>query len=69
MVPSIQGYANVNWTAALSQASRSDNYTATGRVLRHEPLLSMFAMPFPLVCSVVAVVSCSRSSHIMVLTK
>lgn len=59
---------DANWTAAFGHAPRSDNFTVTGRMLRHEPILSMFAMPFPLVCSVVAVVSCSRNKHIMVLT-
>jgi hypothetical protein len=58
---------DANWTATFSHASRSDNYTVTGKVLRHQPILSMFAMPFPLVCSVVAVVACSRSDHIMVI--
>ena len=57
---------DMNWTAAFGHVPRSDNITVTGKMLRHEPILSMFAMPFPLVCSVVAVVSSSRNNQIMV---
>lgn len=58
--------SDANWSAVFAHAHRSDNVTVTASFLRHEPILSMFVMPFPLVCSVVAVVSCSRSDHIMV---
>jgi hypothetical protein len=34
--------------------------------LRHEPIVSMMAIPFPLMCSVVAVVTCSQTSHVLV---
>ena len=34
--------------------------------LRHQPILSVMVIPFPLVCAVVAVVACSQNSHIMV---
>ena len=34
--------------------------------IRFQPILSVLVIPFPLVCSVIAVVSCSQSSHIMV---
>lgn len=44
---------------------RSDNYTVVAWHVRHEPILGMFLMPFPLLCSVVAVVACSRSNHVL----
>lgn len=40
--------------------------TTASASLRHQPLLSVLVMPFPLICAVVAVVSCSQSEHIMV---
>jgi hypothetical protein len=39
----------------------------TWMFLRHEPILSMVAIPFPLICSVVAVVACSQTSHVLVI--
>ncbi len=67
VIPSFQ-QANdpSNWTSVFSHAQRSDNVTVGTMTLRHQPILSMFAMPLPLVCSVVAVVSCSRNDHILV---
>lgn len=62
-IPAVQ---DANWTAVFGHVPRNDNITVSASFLRHEPILSMFVMPFPLVCSVVAVVSCSRNDHIMV---
>lgn len=56
---------DANSSRAFAHAARSDNFTVSLQQIRHEPIISMFLMPFPLVCSVVAVVSCSRSSHIL----
>lgn len=62
VIPAIQ---DDNFTRAFAHAHRSDNYTVTAVQLRHEPVLSMFLMPFPMLCSVVAVISCSRNRHVL----
>ena len=46
---------------------RAHNEKETGNaVMRFQPILSVLVIPVPLVCSVVAVISCSQNSHIMV---
>lgn len=64
-VNAIPATQDANLSRVFANVQRSDNVTVSVHTLRHEPILAMFLMPFPLLCSVVAVVSCSRSNHIL----
>lgn len=53
--------AKSSWST-INPKRRGLYYTA----IRFQPILSVLVIPFPLICAVVTVVSCSQKSHIMV---
>lgn len=56
-----------NDDASLLHGGKNSTKTRAAWIfLRHEPILSILTIPFPLVCSVVAIVTCSQTSHAMV---